>query len=653
MNTLLPELGTSADFGVVWPTWIAAGGFGLFCLLGFYATVLLLAGKHLPAQLRFLQLPSLRGRMLLGYVLVATLPVISLALVLSERTTNERLETTSTILTSQAESIAGIADSLMQRYVNELTDAARIIQPRLTNPDLPVETPMLQVHRMTTGIMSMIAADTSGRVVATTQKAGDTIVASEVHALTNLNEEYFTAPLRTGEPYISGRLEDPAGRFPIAAAIGVPIVDADATVSGVLMGFYDLVGLSRAQSPLADRHGIRTLMLDRTGQIMFASANTGLSIRDNLAGRPMLSAPDRAPGETFDFVQTAESSGETVRYLGTAYPIRGGWKLILYQPLAQIEDALLDDYGVALVWLAGALLISICLALALANSLSDPLESLAHSVRNFDLNLNQPTPEPSSDAPRELLTIFDHLRSLDMRLRGTYQQLRKSVHQGEKLRGELIYVIATREKEIEQRTEELKVANETLERLSREDSLTGLANRRWFAEFLAGAWQRALRDKTPICILIMDIDDFKAFNDNYGHQKGDTCLKLVANTIRRAVGRASDLVSRYGGEEFIVVLGDTPLEGGLKIAENIRAAVERLGIEHTGAKRHGRVTVSVGVTSTLPTRDTQPDAVLVAADRAMYNAKNDGKNKVAFSTGARTGTYQALCVPGDAGNRLS
>ncbi|MFQ5634428.1 MAG: GGDEF domain-containing protein, partial [Gammaproteobacteria bacterium] len=103
----------------------------------------------------------------------------------------------------------------------------------------------------------------------------------------------------------------------------------------------------------------------------------------------------------------------------------------------------------------------------------------------------------------------------------------------------------------------------------------------------------------------------------------------------------------------VVVLGDTPLEGGLKIAENIRVAVESLGIAHTGTRDHGRVTVSIGVTSTLPSQTTQPETVLVAADRAMYSAKNSGKNKVAYSTAARTGTYQALCVPGEAGSRPS
>jgi diguanylate cyclase (GGDEF)-like protein len=289
----------------------------------------------------------------------------------------------------------------------------------------------------------------------------------------------------------------------------------------------------------------------------------------------------------------------------------------------------------------------------MVSGISGPLESLDRSVREFDLRKPRQQPEPPVSAPQELRSIFEHLGELDKRVRTAYSRLHKALVQGEKLRGELIYVISNREKEIETRTKELKEANETLERLSREDSLTGLANRRWFAHFLAQTWRTALRENKAISILIMDIDDFKSYNDTYGHQKGDECLKLVAQAIHRSVGRASDLVSRYGGEEFVAVLGDTPLEGALQIAEQIRTTVESLQIPHSAAKYHQFVTLSIGVTSTLPTHDTQPETVLIAADRAMYNAKHDGKNRVAYSTAARTGTYQQLIVTGDTPTRLS
>jgi diguanylate cyclase (GGDEF)-like protein len=312
-----------------------------------------------------------------------------------------------------------------------------------------------------------------------------------------------------------------------------------------------------------------------------------------------------------------------------------------------------NDYGMAMAWLGGALIISICLALAMVSGISAPLESLDQSVREFDIDKPQKRPDPPAIAPQEVRSIFTHLGELDKRIRSTYSTLNKALTLGEKLRVELIHVLSNREKEIERRTEELKEANATLERLSREDSLTGLANRRWFAQFLAQTWRSALRDHKAISILIMDIDNFKAYNDTYGHQKGDECLKLVAQTIRRTVGRASDLVSRYGGEEFVVVLGDTPLEGALKIAEQIREAIDSLNIPHKSAQHHKHVTLSIGVTSTLPTHDTQPETILISADRAMYNAKREGKNRVAYSTAARTGTYQALIVTDNSAKLLS
>ncbi|MFQ5636092.1 MAG: diguanylate cyclase, partial [Gammaproteobacteria bacterium] len=543
MTDLLPDIGNSANFGLDWPTWISVGGFTLFCLLGLYATLLLLAGKHLPPHLRFLQLPSLRGRMLLGFVLAATLPAISLALVLSERATNERLESTAAMLKSQGESAAEMTDFFLQRYVAELDDTARAIQPRLGESSTAVEQPMKQAHQMMTNIGLVMAVDESGLVIATTRKTGSTIESSHAHDQTRLREDYFLQPVQTGEPYVSNGLRDPNHPSLLSAAISVPIIGPDSDTVGALIGFYDLGGLSRAHSPLAEHNGIRTVVLDRAGQVMFASANSGLSTEHSAAGHATLSERGATEGHTFMLKHRSESSDSDRRYLAAQHTISGGWQLLVYRPLDEIETALLDEYAVALAWLLGALVVSACLALAIVHSLSDPLESLDESVRNFDLNMNQEVGPPPADAPREVLAIFEHLGSLDKRLRATYRKLRNSVQAGEKLRGELIYVIANREKEIEQRTEELKEANQTLERLTREDSLTGLANRRWFAEFLARAWQGALREETPLSILIIDIDNFKAYNDTYGHQKGDACLKLVAEAIRRTVGRASDLVS--------------------------------------------------------------------------------------------------------------
>jgi len=652
MNDLLSYVGHSNNFGLHWPAWIAAGGFGLFCLLGLYAAVLLFAGERLPMWARFIQLPTLRARMMLGFVLAGTLPAISLALVMSERTTDGRLERSALILTSQARSIAALADYFLRRAAVNLAtietqmglgpeDSSELIGERLA-----------RYHRGEPRWNMLIAADLDGSVIATTRFADDQarIVPNPLASVKDRN--YFQEPLRSARVHFSDLIGDPALDPEALALVSVPISDSKGKPWGVLIGALQTSLFSRLERNLAGQNVMHSVILDRSGRTIFATEGTGFQVFENLAQTNLYSAARSADGEIYSFEQGGGASPHQ-RYLATHYSLKNGWQVFLFRSLEEIEGALLDEYGVALAWLIATLIIAICLALALVKSVSGPLEALDQSVRNFQLDVTQHRATPPANAPREVSAIFEHLGSLEKRLRVTYRKLRKAVKQGEKLRSELIHVISNREREIEKRTNELQEANETLQRLSREDSLTGLANRRWFAEFLARTWKGAMRHKQAICILIIDIDDFKAFNDNYGHQKGDSCLKIVSEAIRRTVGRASDLVSRYGGEEFVVVLGDTSLDGGLKIAENIRATVEALGVPHKGSKKHRVVTVSIGVTSTLPAADIQPETVLVAADRAMYIAKNGGKNQVAYSTAAGTGVFQALCLPNGAETRLS
>ena len=652
MNDLLSYVGHSTHFGLNWPAWIATAGFGLFCLFGLYAVVLLFAGERLPMWARFIQLPTLRARIILGFVLAGTLPAISLALVMSERATDERLERGALILTSQARNIAAFADYFLRRSATDLASLEQQVALGADDNSEPIADHLERYHRGIPGWDMLIVADLNGAVVATTR-----FIDQQAHIVPNPLESvddrtYFQEPLNSGQAYFSDLISDPALGSDALALVSVPVNGRDGIPWGILIGAFQIDKFFGRERSLAGHSGIHSVILDRNGRTIFATEGAGFQTFDDLTQTNLYRVNHPADGEIFNFEQS-DGDRPHQRYLATHYDLKSGWQVFLFRSLEEIEGALLDEYGVALAWLIATLIIAICLALALVKSVSGPLEALDQSVRNFQLDVAQSRPAPPANAPREVSAIFEHLGSLEKRLRVTYRKLRKAVKQGEKLRSELIHVLSNREKEIEKRTDELQEANETLHRLSREDSLTGLANRRWFAEFLARTWKGAMRHKQAICILIIDIDDFKAFNDNYGHQKGDSCLKIVSESIRRTVGRASDLVSRYGGEEFVVVLGDTSLDGGLKIAEDIRAAVEALGVPHKGSKKHRVVTVSIGVTSTLPAADIQPETVLVAADRAMYIAKNDGKNRVAYSTAAGTGVFQALCLPNGAETRLS
>ncbi|MGA1463913.1 MAG: diguanylate cyclase [Steroidobacteraceae bacterium] len=188
------------------------------------------------------------------------------------------------------------------------------------------------------------------------------------------------------------------------------------------------------------------------------------------------------------------------------------------------------------------------------------------------------------------------------------------------------------EHEVKARTADLAAAKEALERLATTDQLTGVANRRRFDQVMEEVTASCRRAGEPLGLLLIDIDAFKAYNDHYGHQGGDDCLRAVAEAMAREVGRETDTLARFGGEEFAVICPGTPEQGLLVLGERLRAAVERLGMEHQ-ASNYGRVvTISVGAASITPSRHLQDHDLVSFADQALYAAKAAGRNRVeAFS----------------------
>lgn len=180
------------------------------------------------------------------------------------------------------------------------------------------------------------------------------------------------------------------------------------------------------------------------------------------------------------------------------------------------------------------------------------------------------------------------------------------------------------------RARQLEEANRALESLSITDGLTGIANRRHFDAVLHSEWTRSSRTRQPLTIIMIDIDFFKRYNDHYGHQAGDECLKQIATVLHSCAQRVSDLVARYGGEEFAVIAANSDGESGRHLAECIRASVESLALPHEDSPR-GCVTVSVGVASMARPHDLQPEELLRMADDALYLAKQRGRNRIEVS----------------------
>lgn len=182
--------------------------------------------------------------------------------------------------------------------------------------------------------------------------------------------------------------------------------------------------------------------------------------------------------------------------------------------------------------------------------------------------------------------------------------------------------------QLETSNAQLEESNRELQRLSSLDGLTGIANRRQFDKTLEQEWQRALRNCAELSLIMIDIDYFKLYNDTYGHQAGDDCLKGVALALARIVHRPSDIVARYGGEEFAVILPETDMEGTLRVAEKMREAISRLNMRHEASKVSDKITLSIGIANLHPRGSDNPDLLLTAADDALYRAKHAGRNRI-------------------------
>ncbi len=189
-------------------------------------------------------------------------------------------------------------------------------------------------------------------------------------------------------------------------------------------------------------------------------------------------------------------------------------------------------------------------------------------------------------------------------------------------------VRAELEQKVAERTKDLTVLNEEMCLISSQDGLTGIANRRCFDGFLEREWQRAKREQTSIAFIMLDVDFFKLYNDTYGHVAGDECLRRIAGTLGGIVKRATDLVARYGGEEFAIILPDTDQAGAVRVGERILMQVRALAIRHEMSLINEFVTVSLGIAAVIPTVDLTSDRLVIAADQALYQVKQSGRNQL-------------------------
>lgn len=281
------------------------------------------------------------------------------------------------------------------------------------------------------------------------------------------------------------------------------------------------------------------------------------------------------------------------------------WQLAVLQPLDRAISVMMGKTSNTIILALLTLLAMIILGAVLAKLIAKPIENIANMALQGALNELEKAPFQNS--------LIPEVRGLSLSLG--------------RLAADQRQFITNLEERVTQRTEELEKANARLLSLAQKDPLTGIANRRVFDETYARQWSLALRQQSPLALILCDVDYFKSFNDHYGHQQGDTALVQVANCILKQIQRPTDLVARYGGEEFVLVLPQTDHKGAWEIAEKIRQAVAGEQIHRDDLHDYSHITLSVGFASIIPTAGDSLDSLIGLADEQLYVAKAHGRNQ--------------------------
>jgi diguanylate cyclase (GGDEF)-like protein len=400
---------------------------------------------------------------------------------------------------------------------------------------------------------------------------------------------YIQDARRSSDFVLSDYLIERTSNQPAVMA-AYPTLGKDENVNAIIVAAIDLQWVGRLSPLVEARAGATALLLDRNGTVL-AEFPQQLKRGQNFADHPLFREVfSRVDGDVtaagfdgvrriFAFTRLAGTDARILIGLDEAEALR---RIDREIGIAYLQLALFGILTLLAAWYGGEQLIV------------EPIRALARTAARIGRGDLDARPNAKKLAP-EFVPLAAALTDMAIKLT--------------------------------ERERDLRSANRHLEALASIDGLSGLANRRSFDARLQAEWERAAGLKRPVALMMIDVDHFKLFNDNYGHLEGDQCLRVIAETLSAATSQSGDLAARYGGEEFVLLLPDTGVEAAFDIAERLRAAVAALAVDHDYAPC-GHVTISIGVASLTPTGAEGRQALIEAADAGLYAAKRNGRNQV-------------------------
>jgi len=485
---------------------------------------------------------------------------------------------------------------------NSLTMLTSLIKMKLKeNNSKQIQALLEQTRASLDGFLSISYVDIEGHLIGVSHES----VSGQIPSLLFLSEKCFVTSRRTAEFSISGIKASPFTGQP-TIIMGVPVM-GEYGLTGVLLGELrvSLIERLRRQIKFGDRG--HSAIVDNFGKVIAHPNHYWMESMHDLSGLEIVKLMMEGESGVTEFY--SPYMNETM-VAGYSVVPGLGWGIMVPQPKSEIEDQIYKIMFINFIWLLCALFVAIIIAVFLARWIARPINALAGEAQILvDSNLHGALHRVEKSAPKEILGLSNVITTL-------VNRLQESRNETKTLNDSL-------QRRIDDATEELRVSNQHLEKTTQIDFLTSLANRRFFEQEL----QRVLHnedDMANLCLLLLDIDDFKSINDKYGHVAGDMVLSSLANVLQQHM-RETDLVARYAGDEFVARMRCKKTVA-YKRAEIICKAISNLEIAWHDEIIH--VTSSIGVYCMDDDSDIEMKTILSHVDSAMYRAKSSGRNCV-------------------------
>lgn len=433
--------------------------------------------------------------------------------------------------------------------------------------------------------------------------------------------------------------------FSTPPALGVtrvaPLYDPTNELLGVMAIDITLADISNFLQKLQVSNSGQVFIIERSGDIVASSAQeppfiTTESGETRLAAvqsnNQLIQGTANQLLQQFDGFEQINSAQQLTlsidgqRQFVEVTPITGqmgiDWLMVVIIPEADFTEHIQANNRTTLLLCLAALGIAACSGIATSHWLVSPISRLSKAAQGLALEatLSEDFREGTLTHTVESPNIRE-LNLLAQAFNQMVQQLKYSFSNLAEANLEL-------EQRVAERTRALEQVNEQLKHSALIDDLTQVANRKRFTEYIEAVWLQHLRNHQPLSLLVCDVDFFKLYNDTYGHPAGDTCLRQITRAMESALHRPSDLLARYGGEEFVIVLPQTNLQGAQRVAERVRQQLGQMEIPHRTSPVSHRVTVSIGASCCVASKEVSTDTLIARADQALYQAKREGRDQV-------------------------